>query len=666
VKSIFRCTALLGVLFVSLLAAADENAPQLVARYEHLQLGGAPVTVSNLTITSGSMKFTLNSGSAAIVKAGDEVVGIFFKGDGVFDYSANDAVELPIMQTNLRNTKSNATLTNGILHGTFSEALIAAQNVTLPALEGAVGQPLDEAFGKNRDVFTRDRDTQLAMTFAVHKLIAAGQRAMRAEFRSSEEWVYAADHEDEKLERLYTIDFDDRARRVERYEAPISERPVGRGRADIPPYDVVLTAIDYSVFSDDNRNASVRATETFMPRTNGARGIVLDLSDTLHLDEGARPPRHYSVKSVTASDGKQLPFAHKEGVLLVSLPEPTTAASPITLKFELEGDIIKQVGGDNQWILRMGWFPLPPLAGLAMTAHGVIKVKAPFVPFAGGKTIARKAEGDYNILETQIDQPVAFVFVAAGKFFFEEEKRGNITVRTASYGQKNTRAIKRINGLAFDMIQYYEFFLGPYPGEELNILEMNDLGWGQAPAGIVFITSEAFQPLLGELNQLYSEGINERIAHEIAHQYWGTAVRMPSFEEQWLTEAFAEYSAALLLKKFQGPATYQRLLAHWKAGANESRALAPIPLANRITTPNNSDWNRVKLLYDKGPYLLAALNKQVGDEAFMTFLKSYQKSFHNKLGTTKDVAGLLGFMTKQDFKPFFDKYYWGTALPDIK
>jgi len=195
---------------------------------------------------------------------------------------------------------------------------------------------------------------------------------------------------------------------------------------------------------------------------------------------------------------------------------------------------------------------------------------------------------------------------------------------------------------------------------------MNDLGWGQAPAGMVFITSEAFQPLLGDDNQMYSEGINERIAHEIAHQYWGTAVRMPSFDEQWLTEAFAEYSAALLLKKFQGDAPYKRLIAHWKAGANESHKLAPIPLANRITTPNNRDWNRFKLLYDKGPYLLAVLSKQVGDETFMTFLKSYQKSFHNKLGTTKDVAGLLGFMTKQDFKPFFEKYYWGTDVPEIK
>jgi ABC-2 type transport system permease protein len=290
-------------------------------------------------------------------------------------------------------------------------------------------------------------------------------------------------------------------------------------------------------------------------------------------------------------------------------------------------------------------------------------VKAPFTPFAGGKTIARKTEGEYNVLETRIDVPVSYVAVIAGKYHYEEEKRGNVTVRTASYGMKNTRAIKKLNALAYDMIAYYEFFLGPFPFDELNIVEIDDFGWGQAPAGLIFITQEAFQPLLGTLNQLYSEGINERIAHEIAHQYWHHVVKMPSYDEQWLSESFAEYSAALLLKKFQGDAIYNRLVAHWKGNAKVAAGTAPIPFANRIRTPNNADWQRVHLLYSKGPLLLAALHKEVGDEAFLTFMKSYQKSFRFKYGTTKDVAGLLGVIAKKDFKPFMERYYWGLETP---
>ena len=84
----------------------------------------------------------------------------------------------------------------------------------------------------------------------------------------------------------------------------------------------------------------------------------------------------------------------------------------------------------------------------------------------------------------------------------------------------------------------------------------------------MFITKEAFNPLGGtEENQLYSGGVNERFAHEIAHQYWGARVKMPSHEEQWLTESFAEYSAALFIKAGKGEAEYKSLVNHWRPGA---------------------------------------------------------------------------------------------------
>ncbi|HWZ85879.1 MAG TPA: hypothetical protein VN032_06750, partial [Thermoanaerobaculia bacterium] len=69
------------------------------------------------------------------------------------------------------------------------------------------------------------------------------------------------------------------------------------------------------------------------------------------------------------------------------------------------------------------------------------------------------------------------------------------------------------------------------------------------------------------------------------------------------------------------------------------------------------------LLYDKGPYLLAALHRELGDDAFFTFMKSYQKSFRWKFGSTKTVQGLLQFMTKKDYGPFFEQNYWGIGMP---
>ena len=71
--------------------------------------------------------------------------------------------------------------------------------------------------------------------------------------------------------------------------------------------------------------------------------------------------------------------------------------------------------------------------------------------------------------------------------------------------------------MANGIIDYYEYFLGPFPWSEFNIVQINTYGYGQAPPGTMHITNEAFNPTLTEVDQVFSEGINERFAHEIAH-----------------------------------------------------------------------------------------------------------------------------------------------------
>lgn len=74
---------------------------------------------------------------------------------------------------------------------------------------------------------------------------------------------------------------------------------------------------------------------------------------------------------------------------------------------------------------------------------------------------------------------------------------------------------------------------------------MNAYAWGQAPPGMMFITKEAFNPLINATGRYYSKGVNQRFAHEIAHQDWGFVVKMGSREEQWITEAFSEFATIL-------------------------------------------------------------------------------------------------------------------------
>ena len=176
-----------------------------------------------------------------------------------------------------------------------------------------------------------------------------------------------------------------------------------------------------------------------------------------------------------------------------------------------------------------------------------------------------------------------------------------------------------------------------------------------------------FNPLSSQDNQIFSKGINHRFAHEIAHQYWGHVVKMGSIEEQWITEAFAEYSSSLVIKKLKGAGSYDSMLSTWRANANDAAKVSPIPLANRISIPDDprsTFLDRTFLIYDKGAYILAVLHKQVGDDKFFTFMRSLQGIFAWKYLTTSDIAKVMEKVDGgKDYVPFFERYYWGTEMP---
>jgi hypothetical protein len=664
-----RVLAALAVLCVpSLFAATDAD----LLRDLRTPSLGSPVAVNNVTVAFGHLKLTLASGSAAKISASGEPVGFFFKGTGRFEYLA-EATEMPVVTRNVKSD-SHAVLTGNTISADVTETLVMLAGAPGPDLGTATGgSPLDDPFKAHQVTFDRAQIDSGCHLIAAQRLGLPGTAAYIEIVTSKDKLVYEYDSADLQQESLTSVHVwnsyvSDRKLASSLFPTTLSSQPVGRDVRDFAKPQFTITALDYSLVTEGD-NAKLEMTETIAPVVAGQRAFRFNLETELFTGDN-RPPRHVHLVSVADEQGKALSFAHHGDNLLVTLQ--AAATQPFKLKFVIDGDFLIREEGDNAWqLVNFAWYPRSRnWAGNFFTVHSLIKVKKPFLPIAQGTTIARKEEGDYNVVENIVDKPIAFPIVEGGKYHIVEEKRNDRIIRVAAYGIPNDRAAKTLTELAFGFIEYYEYFLGPFPWKEFNIIQINSYGYGQAPDATMFITNEAFNPLRGAgeavptLEQVYSQGINERFAHEIAHQYWGSAVKMPSAEEQWLTETFAEYSAALALKKFKGEGTYNRMVNTWRAQARQAAAIAPIPYANRIGGDRFLAYvTRTQLLYNKGPVLLAAIHKQLGDQQFLTFLKSYTRSFQGKFGTTSDVAGLLGFMTKKDWKPFFDQYYWGLEMP---
>jgi aminopeptidase N len=109
-------------------------------------------------------------------------------------------------------------------------------------------------------------------------------------------------------------------------------------------------------------------------------------------------------------------------------------------------------------------------------------------------------------------------------------------------------------------------------------------------------------------------------------------------------------------------------VATWKADAERSRSKGPIPLANDIRFEDRMEsfLTRRDLLYAKGPMLLHALHEELGDQLFLTWLKSSQTNFRWKFASTSRLFDLLRFITKKDYTTFLEDHFWGLGLPAQK
>ncbi|HKD18401.1 MAG TPA: M1 family aminopeptidase, partial [Thermoanaerobaculia bacterium] len=672
---LFLACALLPVSAVGA-ESSTPTLPEVMERFEKLQISGAGGLSAKTHLVSGHLDCTLTGGSVALVKAGDDVVGVFFSGTGSMEYVSEDPIEAPVMtfmakkDTHLSPEKTSKGI---LLKDNFSTLLWISVGESLPDIPRVGSASLDALFQAHREKFLHKRGERLSMPFAVQRLNAPKTAMVWVEMAGGSEDLLYRRHDGlnaaESLAYIHSSSSGEAAFKDALYAVTLS-RQLGRDRKDPPQPGFVLTDVDLDLKASDDKDVTMTVVETLVPQKQPRSVFPFDLDSTVYATFGAHlTNRTERVKRVTDEAGRSLPYWHQNGSLLVQVAEPALPDRPVKLRFEIDGDFLVHPGGSSYWELGIwSWFPQPELYEQRYTFHAVVRVKKPYVPFAPGTTVRRAVEGDDNLLETKVENPIQFAVVLAGDYTYKEEVRNGVTIRVATYALKNDRAIKQLTGLAAGIIDFYKDFLGPFPFSEFNILEIDDYGFGQAPPGIMFITKEAFNPLGGNdvsldgvasqpENQIYSRGINERFAHEIAHQYWGYVVSPPDDDEEWLAESFAEYCAALFMKAGKGDGEYKMIVSHWKGETRFAIDKAPIPLANRVYVANDfrsQFFIRVGLLYNKGPLLLYALHKELGDQTFLTFLKSYQKSFRWKYGSTKTVAGLLQALTKKDYMPFFE------------
>jgi len=673
---------------------AEEPAPAFAA-VGAPTLGPARTTADTVSLKAGRAELSFQGSWAPLVR-GDKTVGLYLQGQGEITYRSTFEPEWPVVARNLKewhSGKAQPFERNHTVQIPFKEARIFLAGQPVPVPGGAAREPLDATHSLFDQRWHRVEDHAPLMLLAMQEMNAPGSPVAVIELEEeSQKWLYTFDGVDRMEETLeFGVPIDATEPGLKGWDGLVglSQQYIRWDpRKGTAPTHFLLSNLDVDLRTKDNREAEVIVQETLVPFEEGLQVFRFDLWTNIVVEKDTR---HLKVQRITDGEGRSLAFKHTHGKLAVLLPAPARKGIPITLRFEYVGDFLIRPGFDSYWQLgvRAAWYPTPEnLACESYLFHGTVRTTGDWIAFMPGDTLRREKDGEWNLVETRTSKPIYFTTILGGKYFMDEETQDGLTVRIATYASKPGAVNKVFKAQAFNIIKYYQNFLGPFPFKEFLVIEKNAWGYGQAPPGMMYITRDAFEQAqnvrdweamaeyVNEINRRGGSGrfsirtmdVRHVFAHEIAHQYWGIVVKMPSPQEQWITESFADFCAGLFDGDYKGKSRFEKNVAGWRSDAADSTEKAPIPLANQIVEKDSTArfLTRRNLLYAKGPALLNSLYQELGDRVFLTWLKSIQASFRWKFATTRQMFELLTFITKKDYASFYNDYYWGLALPPKK
>lgn len=158
----------------------------------------------------------------------------------------------------------------------------------------------------------------------------------------------------------------------------------------------------------------------------------------------------------------------------------------------------------------------------------------------------------------------------------------------------------------------------------------------------------------------------EVIAHELAHQWFGNNVTCGTWQDIWLNEGFATYSAYLMremLPSFYVTSAAQNMINKHQNIMSQSGGSVFLPLASAY------DENRIfssRLSYDKGAAVLHILRFQLqSDSVFFNILKAYQVQFKDGFAMTNDLKTLAEQLSGRNLTDFFNQWIYGEGYPTI-
>lgn len=230
---------------------------------------------------------------------------------------------------------------------------------------------------------------------------------------------------------------------------------------------------------------------------------------------------------------------------------------------------------------------------------------------------------------------------------------GSIPVYTYVFPENKDAGFKNYS-VATEILPYYIKHVGPFAYKKLANVQSKTIFGGMENAGAIFYFE----------NSVATKDIEELMAHEIAHQWFGDAASEKNFGHVWLSEGFATYMTNLYLENKYGADTLKKRLLSDKATVLGFEKRRHTPIVDSAVKDNYMQLLNANS-YQKGGWVLHMLRRKLGDPAFWMGIRNYYAKYNGGNAYTSGLQKIMEQAGGKDLKQFFQQWVYTPGHPDL-
>jgi hypothetical protein len=650
----------------------------------------------NLQVTATDLVLTLQEGFVYTVASDAGITGLILLGRGVLFFTPPSPTEQGQVRTFAGANALTADFETAFvrLHPSEYERRVSVDRL-VPAPPDVRQQR------RVRELFERESpksfnlDLSELSPVAWHMLPQPGDFLAEVQTRRHGALTYSR-----SLSQVEDVTLFDRARQRTISLYPSPERAaalasVGSAEA-LRDYDILDYDIDLAVFPA-REYVEGRARVRLNVRAQTLSTITLRLADDL------------AVTSVTSPELGRLLHLRLRGQnnLIVNLPLPLERDAQVSLVVAYRGQVDPQAvedealqggepsGGElnivtEPYLLlssRSYWYPQSTgtdyaTATLRLTVPDGYGCVASGDPRREGEVTLRDlltlTQGRAFVFTSR--EPVRYLAFVVSRFVRVAESTIEVADHTAPGGVRSMRltvdANPRQQGLGRNLlgdfqaiVRFYAGILGdaPYASGALALVE-HELPGGHSPGYFAVLNSQIPGARATWHNDpaAFSGFPEFFLAHELAHQWWGQAVGWRNYHEQWLSEGFAQYFAALYARQARGERVFRDMLRQFNRWAIAESDEGPVSLGYRLGQIKAQPRVFRAIVYNKGAAVLHMLRRLVGEDTFFAALRRFYQEHKFRTSDTAALQAAFEAESGRSMARFFSQWIEGTELPRIR